>query len=145
MYRMPIPVDAWPIYKNQRSLSKHRGWSDPHEMRAVVARDGLRCEYCGSTDNLVKDHIIPFSHGGANKVTNYRPLCGSCNGKRSNKPLEDENFQRVKVGIQCTQCFEGFDYTVRKKAYGYCLRCRSLGHITSIDRCDGEECPCKAI
>lgn len=39
------------------------------------------CELCGSTKNLVIDHITPLSQGGDNRSDNLRTLCQSCNVK----------------------------------------------------------------
>lgn len=51
---------------------------------AVYRRDGGRCVYCGSTDNLQLDHIIPFSKGGATTLENLQLLCQKCNLEKSN-------------------------------------------------------------
>lgn len=52
---------------------------------AVYRRDGARCVYCGSTENLQLDHIIPFSKGGATTLENLQLLCQKCNLEKSNK------------------------------------------------------------
>ena len=52
---------------------------------AVYRRDGGRCVYCGSTENLQIDHIIPFSKGGATTLENLQLLCRKCNIEKSNK------------------------------------------------------------
>lgn len=52
---------------------------------AVYRRDKGRCVYCGSTEELQLDHIIPFSRGGATNIENLQLLCRSCNIKKSNK------------------------------------------------------------
>nr|DAG01453.1 MAG TPA: CRISPR-associated endonuclease [Siphoviridae sp. cteDy1] len=45
----------------------------PKEVVDVVwRRDGGRCVYCGSTENLHLDHIIPFSKGGNTSVGSFR-------------------------------------------------------------------------
>ena len=51
----------------------------------VWRRNGGKCVYCGSTENLQLDHIIPFSKGGATTVENLQLLCQKCNLQKSNK------------------------------------------------------------
>jgi 5-methylcytosine-specific restriction endonuclease McrA len=58
---------------------------------AVAARDGGMCRYCGSAQELHYDHVIPWSKGGANTVSNIQLLCGPCNRAKGAKdnPLAD--------------------------------------------------------
>ena len=42
--------------------------------RAVFARDGWTCQYCGSRSNLTVDHVIPRSKGGASTLGQHRRL-----------------------------------------------------------------------
>ena len=42
------------------------------------------CVYCGSTDNLTTDHIIPIDKGGTQDPKNLINACGSCNSAKRN-------------------------------------------------------------
>jgi 5-methylcytosine-specific restriction endonuclease McrA len=50
--------------------------------RAILARDGFRCQYCGSTRHLTIDHIIPRSRGGASSWENVVTSCAPCNVRK---------------------------------------------------------------
>lgn len=51
--------------------------------RAVLARDGGRCQHCGSTQHLQVHHIIPLSHGGARTdPRNLVTLCARCHARQ---------------------------------------------------------------
>ena len=48
--------------------------------RALFARDGWRCVYCGSTGGrLTLDHVIPRSRGGRTTWDNVVTACAPCN------------------------------------------------------------------
>ncbi len=49
---------------------------------AVSVRDQGRCRQCGSTQDLHYDHVIPWSKGGANTVSNIQLLCGRRNRRK---------------------------------------------------------------
>ena len=53
--------------------------------RAVFARDGWTCQYCGSRSNLTVDHVIPRSKGGASSWENIVASCAPCNRKKGNR------------------------------------------------------------
>src|SRR5436305_11546482 len=71
-------------YAPQGSLDQHSGSRVrpplPLALRtAVLDRDHWQCVYCGSTEELQIDHIIPVSRGGATTLDNLEVLCKHCN------------------------------------------------------------------
>lgn len=48
----------------------------------VWNRDGFKCHYCGSSYDLVLDHVVPEAKGGATTAENLVTACKSCNGKK---------------------------------------------------------------
>ena len=57
--------------------------------RAVFARDGWECQYCGARSNLTVDHVIPRSKGGDSSWTNIVASCAPCNRRKGDKlPLQ---------------------------------------------------------
>lgn len=50
-----------------------------------MAYAGKCCNYCGSTTDLVLEHIRPGSKGGENTPTNYQILCRSCNSRKRSR------------------------------------------------------------
>jgi len=45
----------------------------------IKARDGHKCVYCGSTENLTVDHVRPKSKGGTDTADNLVTACRPCN------------------------------------------------------------------
>ena len=50
--------------------------------RAVFARDGWTCQYCGARSNLTVDHVIPRSKGGSSEWDNIVASCAPCNRRK---------------------------------------------------------------
>ncbi len=64
--------------------------------RAVFARDGHRCQYCGaSAENI--DHVIPKSKGGPHAWDNVVAACRPCNTRKRDRMLEESgmNLRRL--------------------------------------------------
>lgn len=51
----------------------------------VFLRDKFACQYCGNTDNLTFDHVIPRRLGGRTTWENIITACGSCNMKKGGR------------------------------------------------------------
>jgi 5-methylcytosine-specific restriction endonuclease McrA len=60
--------------------------------RAVFARDGHRCQYCGaSAENI--DHVIPKSKGGPHAWDNVVAACRPCNTAKRDRMLEESGMK----------------------------------------------------
>jgi len=58
------------------------------------------CKYCGDTENLARDHIVPVSRGGAYTIENYQTLCRSCNcakGDKLESEIDEKFFERRRI------------------------------------------------
>lgn len=53
--------------------------------RAVFARDGWTCQYCGSRTSLTVDHVIPRSKGGSSEWDNIVASCAPCNRRKGDQ------------------------------------------------------------
>ena len=57
--------------------------------RALFARDGWRCVYCGSAGGrLTLDHVVPRSRGGDSVWENVVTSCAPCNLRKGDRTLE---------------------------------------------------------
>jgi 5-methylcytosine-specific restriction endonuclease McrA len=97
----------------RRMRSSTRSWPTPHVIRlmyyvrvprhesrkitrrAVFARDGYVCQYCGSPSRLTMDHMVPRSRGGRSSWDNVVTSCAPCNVRKGDRlPAEVEMFPR---------------------------------------------------
>lgn len=62
----------------------------------VFNRDGPQCVYCGSTEALGIDHVIPHSRGGATLPFNLVVSCHSCNSRKGDAPNPAELILQIK-------------------------------------------------
>lgn len=56
--------------------------------RAIFARDGHRCQYCGAQAENI-DHIVPRSKGGPHSWENVVAACRRCNARKRDHMLEE--------------------------------------------------------
>jgi 5-methylcytosine-specific restriction endonuclease McrA len=62
--------------------------------RALFARDGWRCAYCGTAGGrLTLDHVVPRSRGGESTWENVVTSCAPCNLRKGNRTLEESGLQ----------------------------------------------------
>ena len=57
--------------------------------RALFARDGWRCVYCGSAGRLTLDHVVPRSRGGDSVWENVVTSCAPCNLRKGDRLVEE--------------------------------------------------------
>lgn len=56
--------------------------------RAVFARDGHRCQYCGAAAENI-DHVVPRSKGGLHTWENVVAACRPCNTRKEDRLLHE--------------------------------------------------------
>jgi len=59
----------------------------------VFLRDGFRCVYCGSAEDLTFDHVLPRSRGGRTTWENIVTACSPCNLRKGGRPPEDSGLR----------------------------------------------------
>lgn len=57
--------------------------------RALFARDGHVCQYCGTGTRLTIDHVIPRSRGGTSAWENVVTACAPCNLRKGDRLLHE--------------------------------------------------------
>lgn len=51
----------------------------------VFERDGYRCRYCGTDNDLTLDHVVPIIRGGQNSAENLATACRPCNSSKGDR------------------------------------------------------------
>ena len=57
--------------------------------RALFARDGWQCQYCGTGGRLTLDHVVPRSRGGDSVWENVVASCAPCNHRKGDRLPEE--------------------------------------------------------
>jgi hypothetical protein len=83
------------------------------EDRIMAVEGRKECVYCGDTQDLTWDHLIPTSRGGADTISNNVPACSKCNSSKGNRDVlewyrsrRDVQIPRVVWGKYLKLCFE---------------------------------------
>jgi len=89
-----LPDDEWREYIEEIAHDPKNIKFDPGPQRQewngirktvsprIIQNGSGRCAYCGSTEKLEIDHIIPLARGGTNDSDNLQVLCRSCNRRK---------------------------------------------------------------
>ncbi len=79
----------------QRRYARQKGAEGAHsaeEWATLLAKYDHRCAYCPTPlDNMnrTRDHKVPLTRGGSNRVDNLVPACRSCNSKKGTMTHEE--------------------------------------------------------
>jgi len=60
--------------------------------RAVMARDGGLCQYCGTRADSI-DHVVPRSRGGTHTWDNVVAACRPCNVRKRDRLLHETSMR----------------------------------------------------
>jgi 5-methylcytosine-specific restriction endonuclease McrA len=65
----------------------------------LMAADGRKeCAYCGATERLTWDHLIPRARGGPDTISNQVPACATCNSSKGDRDAVE--WFRSRMGVQ---------------------------------------------
>ena len=81
---LPVPV----VVRLTRYVRVPYRASVAMSRRAVFARDGGRCVYCGAGATSL-DHVHPRSRGGGHTWDNVVACCARCNARKADQTLEE--------------------------------------------------------
>lgn len=59
----------------------------------IFKRDGYKCVYCGSRENLTLDHVVPRSRGGRDSWHNLVTACQKCNTYKGDRTPEEADME----------------------------------------------------
>lgn len=62
----------------------------------VLKRDRHTCQYCGGTDDLTIDHVVPKSRGGRDTWENLVAACVACNNQKGDLTPEEAGMRLAR-------------------------------------------------
>jgi 5-methylcytosine-specific restriction endonuclease McrA len=89
--RSATAVYPWPhVVRLFRYVRVPRAAQRRISRRALFARDGWECVYCGTSGvRLTLDHVVPRSRGGNSVWENVVTACAPCNLRKGDRLLEE--------------------------------------------------------
>ena len=58
------------------------------------------CAFCGATEKITMDHIIPISRSGNHSIGNLQPLCRSCNSSKKSRLVSEYKYYLSKLSYK---------------------------------------------
>ena len=88
-YEADLDDELETYFKRKRLYSKNvKEWN--RLRKAVFERDHYTCQYCGKKGGILEvDHVIPFSKGGSDDMSNLVTSCRKCNRQKNNMSKDD--------------------------------------------------------
>lgn len=95
--RSPSTVLQVPsVIRLRRYIRRPNTFAVPFNRRNVLRRDSFTCQYCGSTENLTLDHVMPRSRGGRHEWTNVITACRDCNQRKGSRTPEEAQMPLIQ-------------------------------------------------
>ena len=85
-------------YRQRKKLLKSNFTID--QWQQCLTHFNHQCAYCGSTESLEQEHVIPVSRGGHYTPDNIIPACRSCNASKNNKIMQDWFTQHENYSVE---------------------------------------------
>ncbi|MEZ4901376.1 MAG: HNH endonuclease [Spirosomataceae bacterium] len=104
----------------------------------IFKRDGHRCVYCGTHEDLTLDHVLPKSRGGRTSWDNLATACKRCNTRKGDRTPEEAfmpmNIRPLSLLLLCFAGFFGnnrrvMDAFLSKNEKRYIKKIAFLGNI----------------
>lgn len=87
--------------KSHKRRAKIKNGSCHVDKKELQKLYGSSCLYCGSTESITIDHIVPISRGGIHAIGNLAPACAFCNSSKGTKTLTEwRKFNKRFSGIK---------------------------------------------
>lgn len=71
---------------NRRALQRNASDETKAFIRELLS---MPCSYCGTTEGITIDHVIPLSRGGKHETNNLAPACLPCNCSKNDRLLSE--------------------------------------------------------
>ncbi|MDV6373087.1 HNH endonuclease [Deinococcus arenicola] len=77
------------IIRLRRYVRRPRVHPVPFNRRNVLRRDTFACQYCGASEELTMDHVMPRSRGGRHNWDNVVTACRACNQRKGDRTPDE--------------------------------------------------------